>query len=160
MALAGNKTQAGKKKAFEEVSSWEEWEEGAELIMPRLHKAGWPSWEVSSGSVFHPVGARCSSSKEREVVTAEEHFSSLRGQSGTAEGGTGTSLGTAKGTAKGRDSFLSCPEGNCSDQGPAAATQELVTFWGIKAHPRFLLLSRSKAVPTGSLGRGQEAALQ
>lgn len=78
---AGREQNTGrKKKAFEEVSSWEEWEEGAELIMPRLHKAGWPSWEVSSGSVFHPVGARCSSSKEREVVTAES-VSPLSGDS-------------------------------------------------------------------------------
>lgn len=107
VCLQGTK-QTEENKAIEKVSSWEEWEDGAELFINarswRLQKIDRTSWKVSSGSLcFNPLGARCLPNEGTEVCMgcddswAVERISSHhRVQSvcsGIAEGGRCILLG-------------------------------------------------------------------
>ena len=70
MRLQGAK-QTEENKTIEKVSSWEEWEDRAELFINARswgpQKVDGASWKVSSGSLcFNPLGARRLLNKARE----------------------------------------------------------------------------------------------
>lgn len=114
----------GGKKAFEEVLAWEE---GAELVQKRepgpAGRAAQHPWKGGAGQGGMEA--------DRISSLTGDSLALLRAQAPPWVP-RDTNRDT-KGTPKGK--FLSCPEGTCSAQAPAAAPQALITFWGVKAHP-------------------------